>query len=69
VPSENVYYPKWSPDGTHIAFTLYDGHNWHLVMINADGTGFRFIKKARTPRATRSFACWAPDGKSLFART
>jgi len=29
-PSENVYYPKMVTDGTHIAFTLYDGHNWHL---------------------------------------
>ncbi|MEP6668834.1 MAG: translocation protein TolB [Chthoniobacter sp.] len=66
VPSENVYYPKWSPDGTHLAFTLYDGHNWHLVMINADGTGFRFIKKAKDAEATLYSPCWAPDGKSLF---
>ncbi|MEI9897326.1 MAG: hypothetical protein WDN28_26565 [Chthoniobacter sp.] len=67
VPSENVYYPKWSPDGSQIAFTLYDGHNWHLVLIHADGTGFRYIKKAKDTAATLYSPCWARDGKSLFA--
>src|ERR1700733_3427597 len=42
VPSENVAYPKWSPDGTQILFTLYDGKNWHLVLTKADGSEFRY---------------------------
>ena len=68
VPSENVYYPKWSADGAHLAFTLYDGTNWHLVMVNADGSGFRYIKKAKDTGTTLYSPCWAPDGKSLVFR-
>jgi TolB protein len=68
VPSDNAYYAKWAPDGAHIAFTLYDGHNWHLVLVNADGTGFRYIKKAKDTETTLYSPCWAPDGKSIFAQ-
>lgn len=68
VPSENAYYPKWAPDGMHIAFTLYDGHNWHLALVNADGTGFKFIRKSKDTESTLYSPCWAPDGKSLFAQ-
>lgn len=68
VPSENSYYPKWAPDGAHIAFTLYDGKNWHLAMVNPDGSGFKFIKKSKDTEGTLYSPCWAPDGKSLFAQ-
>jgi TolB protein len=68
VPSENSYYAKWAPDGAHIAFTLYDGKNWHLAMVNADGTAFKYIKKAKDTEATLYSPCWAPDSKSLFAQ-
>ncbi|HSI15025.1 MAG TPA: hypothetical protein VK961_23435 [Chthoniobacter sp.] len=68
VPSDNSYYAKWSPDGSHIAFTLYDGKNWHLAMVNPDGTGFKYIKKAKDTEATLYSPCWAPDSKSLFAQ-
>lgn len=68
VPSENSYYARWSPDGTHIAFTLYDGKNWHLAMVNPDGTGFKYIKKAKETEATLYSPCWAADSKSLFAQ-
>jgi TolB protein len=68
VPSENVTYPKWSPDGTQIAFLFFDSHNWSLVLINADGTGFRYVKKAGEKDAALSSPCWARDGKSIFAQ-
>ncbi len=68
VPSENSYYPKWAPDGAHIAFTLYDGKNWHLAMVSSDGSGFKYIKKSKDTEATLYSPCWAPDGKSLFAQ-
>lgn len=67
VPGDNVYYPRWSPDGESLLFTLYDGNNWHMVMTKADGTGFRYVKKAKSAEATLYSACWAPDGKSFFA--
>jgi len=68
VPTENVAYPKWSPDGTQILFTLYDGKNWHLVLANADGTGFRYVKKGTGDSDTMNSPCWAPDGKSVFVQ-
>jgi TolB protein len=68
VPSENSYYAKWAPDCAHIAFTLYDGKNWHLAMVNSDGSGFKYIKKAKDTEATLYSPSWAPDGKSLFAQ-
>jgi TolB protein len=68
VPSENSYYPTWSPDGTQILFTLYDGHNWHIGLINADGSGFRFVKKAKADETTLYSPCWARDGQSFFCQ-
>jgi TolB protein len=68
VPSENVTCPKWSPDDGKIVFTLYDGHNWHVAMINADGSGFRYVKKSKGDADMMNSPCWAPDGKSLFAQ-
>lgn len=68
VPSENSYYAKWAPDGSHIAFTIYDGKNWHLAMVNPDGSGFKYIKKSKDTEGTLYSPCWAPDGKSLFAQ-
>ncbi len=68
VPSVNVMYPKWSPDGTQILFSIYDGKAWHLVTINADGTGFRYVRKGKEGEMTRSSPSWAPDGKSFFVQ-
>jgi TolB protein len=68
VPSENSYYPRWSPDGGTIVFALYDGNNWHLGLVNADGSGFRYLKKAKDAGSTLYSPCWAPDGKSVFAQ-
>jgi dipeptidyl aminopeptidase/acylaminoacyl peptidase len=45
VPSDNSYYPTWSPDGNRILFTLRQNEVWDLGLINADGTDFRVLKK------------------------
>ena len=68
LPSENVAYPKWSPDGTQIAFTLYDGKNWHLALTKADESEFRYIKKSNGVSDEVNSPCWAPDGKSVFVQ-
>jgi TolB protein len=66
LPSENVAYPKWSPDGAQVLFTVNDGKNWHLAETNADGTGFRYIRKGTEELNTVNSPCWARDGKSVF---
>ena len=68
VPSDNAYYPKWSPDGAQLLFTIYDGHLWHLAFIKADGTGFRYVRKDKDTEAALDSPCWAPDGNSFFAQ-
>jgi Tol biopolymer transport system component len=34
-------YPAWSPDGGRIAFSIIDGVEFDLWVMNADGTGAR----------------------------
>src|ERR1022692_4290413 len=53
VPSDNSYYPSWSPDGKHILFTLRQNEVWDLATIAPDGTDFQIVQKG-TPQ---SFCC------------
>jgi TolB protein len=46
IPSDNCFGPVWSPDGNKIAFSIMAEKEWHLGIINADGSGFRFVKNA-----------------------
>jgi TolB protein len=68
IPSANCQRAIWSPDGSHILFNIWSGSDWHIAMINADGSGFRYVKKATPPRNSFWSACWAPDGKSIYAQ-
>ena len=69
IPSDNCHSPVWSPDGKQIAFYLFGDNNWHLGLINAGGTGFRYVRKAKTDTDTLWAAAWATDGKSFFCHT
>src|SRR5947207_8848891 len=53
VPGANSYYPTWSPDGKRILFTLRQNEVWDLGLINADGTGFRVVRKGDSNEVTR----------------
>jgi len=66
VPSNNSYYPTWSADGKRILFTLRQNEVWDLGLINADGTGFRVLKKGDPKEVTRYSPIWAHDGQSIF---
>ena len=68
VPSDNAYYPSWSPDGTRILFTLRSNEVWDLAVINADGTGFRVLKKGEQNKITLYSPSWARDGQSIFCQ-
>jgi Tol biopolymer transport system component len=54
--------PVWSPDGTMLAFEGDDGKTDGLYVMNADGTGFRWLAGGLRP-------VWSPDGsRILFAK-
>ncbi len=68
VPSDNVYYPQWSPDGKRVLFTLRQNEIWNLATIAPDGTGFRLLKKGAQNQATLYSPSWAHDGRSIFCQ-
>ena len=68
VPSDNSYYPTWSPNGKRILFTLRQNEVWDLGLINSDGTDFRVLKKGAQNEVTRYSPIWARDGQSVFCQ-
>jgi Tol biopolymer transport system component len=57
------FMPRWSPDGTKIAFTAYtspDNFNLfpHVYVMNPDGTGITEVVDGQG-------ATWSPDGQTL----
>ena len=68
VPSANVYYPSWSPDGKRILFTLRRDEVWDLATVAPDGTEFKVIKKGEPNKVTLYSPCWARDGGSIFCQ-
>ncbi len=49
-------YPIWSPDGTKIAFSHYDGAQQDVYVMNADGTGVTNV--TNTPSASELASDW-----------
>jgi TolB protein len=68
VPSDNSYYPSWSPDGKRILFTLRRDDVWDLATIAPDGREFRILKKGAPNEATFYSPCWARDMGSIFCQ-
>jgi len=68
VPSENSYYPSWSPDGKRILFTLRRGDVWDLATIAPNGTEFHVLKKGGPNEVTLYSPCWARDMGSIFCQ-
>src|SRR6266576_5271194 len=66
IPSDNCFGPVWSPDGSKLAFSIMAEKEWHLGLVNADGSGFRFVKNAELKSEAFGEPTWARDGKSIF---
>ena len=58
--------PRWSPDGSELAFVGWNDPEWDIGVIRADGTGLRWLP---TPRGTvvvpGATPAWSQDGKEL----
>ena len=66
IPSDNCFGPVWSPDESKLAFSIMADKAWHLGLVNADGSGFRFVKNAELKSEAFGAPEWARDGKSIF---
>jgi len=64
LPSDNAYYPVWSPDGKRLAL-LVRQNVWQLATVAPDGSDFRIVKSAVGSGAFYS-PTWARDEASLF---
>jgi Tol biopolymer transport system component len=51
--------PVWSPDGTMLAFEGDDGKDDGVYVMNADGSGFRWLAAGGWPQ-------WSPDGSRIL---
>jgi TolB protein len=66
IPSDNCFGPVWSPNGKQLAFSIMADKAWQLGLVNADGSGFRFVKNAELRPEAFGAPEWARDGKSIF---
>ncbi|MEW6717561.1 MAG: DUF5050 domain-containing protein [Chloroflexota bacterium] len=55
---DSVLFPKWSPDGSKILFTVKD--IWNIYTIDADGTNLTQITNFSSNNAD-----WSPDGRHI----
>src|SRR4029453_6659303 len=68
IPSDNCFGPVWSPNGKQLAFSIMADKAWQLGLVNADGSGFRFVKNAELRPEAFGAPEWAREGKQFFCR-
>ncbi len=68
IPSDNCQRALWSPNGKQILFHIWADDDWHIAMINRDGSGFRYVLKSGADYNSYWSTSWAPDGKSFYAQ-
>ena len=66
VPLNGLTTPAWSPDGSQLVFTGYDGGLSDLFTVNADGTNLRRLTNDKYADLQPS---WSPDGKTIAFAT
>ena len=60
----NIYSPKFSPDGKHIAFGFFDDKTRGIAIIDSDGKNFKIVS---TEGFDERDVNWIDDDKIVFA--
>jgi dipeptidyl aminopeptidase/acylaminoacyl peptidase len=66
---ERDHDPRWSPDGTRIAFLRDDSGVQHAVIVAADGQGPAVVSSRSLGVADPDAFKWGPDSQTLVAST
>jgi Tol biopolymer transport system component len=62
IPLHGATTPSWSPDGSRLVFTGYDGGLTDLFLVNGDGTDLRRLTRDRYADLQPA---WSPDGRTI----
>ena len=60
--AEEAGEPRWSPDGTKIAFQEQVNSHYEIFVIGANGTG---LKQLTNVAYDNTDPAWSPDGKKI----
>lgn len=64
-PVEAEGTPRWSPDGSQLAYAQLDGEVVRIGISAPDGSGFRTFAVESSADASSIDLQWSPDGRSL----
>jgi dipeptidyl aminopeptidase/acylaminoacyl peptidase len=62
-PVEAELTPRWSPDGSQLAYAVVDGRSVRIGTVAPDGSGSRIVGASDAERTDG--VDWSPDGRSL----
>jgi Tol biopolymer transport system component/DNA-binding winged helix-turn-helix (wHTH) protein len=67
-PPMRAYEPRWSPDGSNIAFMdVPFSHPWRIRLLSLSGGSSELLTQASTEDdRAEADATWTPDGKSII---